>query len=105
MRQLWKWPWSRGAHARHCAGSFIAQTAFEPAASEEYGAAAGWTTVEVMAGDRLEVEVGMFVRLPLAPRLPLACLCRSGVLAACLKPSVLLRLLLVLILFAYSFQK
>ena len=27
--------------------SFIAQTAFEAAASEEYGAAAGWTTVDV----------------------------------------------------------
>ena len=95
MQQLWKWPWSRGAHARHCAGSFIAQTAFEPAASEEYGAAAGWTTVEVMAGDRLEVEVGMFVRLQLYLSLASAGLC--GVLAACLTRSVLLRLLLVLI--------
>ena len=96
MRQLWKWPWSRGTHARHCAGSFIAQTAFEPAASEEYGAAAGWTTVEVMAGDRLEVEVGMFVRLQLCLSLASAGLC--GVLAACLTPSVLLCLLHVALL-------
>ena len=81
------------AHARHCAGSFIAQTAFEPAASEEYGAAAGWTTVEVMAGDRLEVEVGMFVRLPLCLSLASAGLC--SVLAACLTLSVLRCLLLV----------
>ena len=68
------------AHARHCTGSFIAQTAFEPAASEEYGAAAGWTTVEVMAGDRLEVEVGMFVRLQLCLSLASGGLC--GVLVA-----------------------
>ena len=47
--------------------SFIAQTAFEPAASEEYGAAAGWTIVGVggtadMGGpaDMLQIEVGMF---------------------------------------------
>ena len=40
--------------------SFIAQTAFEPAASEEYGAAAGWTTVDVRGDGTLAVEVGMF---------------------------------------------
>ena len=47
-----------------------------------------------MAGDRLEVEVGMFVRLQLCLSLASAGLC--GVLAACLKPSVLLCLPLVL---------
>eukprot|EP01052_Picozoa_sp_SAG31_P025252 SAG31_NODE_2203_length_6199_cov_6.619836_5_plen_269_part_00 len=39
--------------------SFVAETAFEPAATEEYGAAAGWTSFEV-AADSLAVEVGMF---------------------------------------------
>lgn len=40
--------------------SFIAQTAFEAAASEEYGAAAGWTTVNIGSDGGLAVEVGMF---------------------------------------------
>ena len=40
--------------------SFIAQTAFDPEASSEYGAAAGWTTVEVQGSGKLAVEVGMF---------------------------------------------
>ena len=40
--------------------SFIAQTAFDPEASSEYGAAAGWTTFEVESGGKLVVEVGMF---------------------------------------------
>ena len=40
--------------------SFIAQTAFEAAASEDYGAAAGWTTVDIGSDGTLSVEVGMF---------------------------------------------
>ena len=47
--------------------SFIAKTAFEAAATADYGAAAGWMTVDVSGGgggaaaaDTLAVEVGMF---------------------------------------------
>ena len=40
--------------------SFIAQTAFDPQASSEYGAAAGWSTVEVQGSGKLAVTVGMF---------------------------------------------
>ena len=52
--------WAKQDHVSgNC--SFIAQTAFEPAASEDYGAAAGWTTVDVAGdGKSLRVEVGMF---------------------------------------------
>ena len=40
--------------------SFIAQTAFDPEASSEYGAAAGWSTVTVQGSGKLELTVGMF---------------------------------------------
>jgi hypothetical protein len=40
--------------------SFIAQTSFDAEALSEYGAAAGWTTVDVQGNGKLVIEVGMF---------------------------------------------
>ena len=65
--------WSARLHALYVrrsddACSFALRTSFPPEASEKYGAAAGWTMVEVRAGGEVEVEVGMFNKS--ATRLP-----------------------------------